>query len=414
MDTTSSIRELQDHLYREVSSYRPVRGDIVPITPEMAEAFYKTPRHKFVDRFRLAGVTSGPVFDASDNSSLLQIYKNQPLMYVDNEGRSLNASSSEPAFILHLLSLLDIKPGMKVLEIGCGTGWLLAIIANLVGSDGVAVGVEIEPALAQMASRNLAEIDNASVVLANGNSFESDAKFDRVMITASTYMVPKVAISSLKENGKIVIPLRNRGLAEEAFVFDKGGTQLFSTQSRLCKFVEMVSVNQSNDLAGLKPIPLTGPVGELLRHPNDKFSFPLSDNSAQNELYAALPFSSFLSKTESNFVGYTKNLSNWGQSFQEAVFGNAQTLCLAIVDESAKSAALWSGGELAIFGSSDAADSFRTAFHRWQKVGRPDGTSFSLTISFLDRAILPTKKTPDVRGNQLFEWKLKDSSGVRE
>lgn len=137
-------REKQKKLFEIIADYTPIRGRKIPLADEVRQAFMEVPRHKFVRQFRLVGESDHITPRSVDDIGALDlIYSNQPLMYVDSAGRTLPASNSEPAFILHLLAMLDLRSGQRVLEIGCGTGWLLSIIAHLIGRTGEVIGIEI-------------------------------------------------------------------------------------------------------------------------------------------------------------------------------------------------------------------------------------------------------------------------------
>ena len=56
-------------------------------------------------------------------------------------------TNSQPSTVRDMLRLLDVGPGMRVLDVGCGSGWTTALLGDLVGPAGSVVGVEIVPAL---------------------------------------------------------------------------------------------------------------------------------------------------------------------------------------------------------------------------------------------------------------------------
>jgi protein-L-isoaspartate(D-aspartate) O-methyltransferase len=123
-------------------------------------------------------------------------------------GRGLEviSSSSAPSVMEQMISALDLKPGMKVLEIGTGTGFNAACLAAL-GAD--VVSVEIDPAIANQARSNLlkAGYDKAEVICGDGGlGAPASAPFDRVIVTAGTGHTPYPWIEQTKEGGKLVVP----------------------------------------------------------------------------------------------------------------------------------------------------------------------------------------------------------------
>ncbi|MBI2042946.1 protein-L-isoaspartate O-methyltransferase [Candidatus Pacearchaeota archaeon] len=119
---------------------------------------------------------------------------------------------SQPYTIAMMLSLLDIKKGQKILEIGSGCGYVLALLSNIVGKNGKVFGIEIIKELAEKSKENLRNYKNIKVYNKNGRfGLKENAPFDRIIISAAAYdEIPKPLISQLKEKGILVAPLGNR------------------------------------------------------------------------------------------------------------------------------------------------------------------------------------------------------------
>src|SRR4051812_15456955 len=68
----------------------------------------------------------------------------------------LGQTNSQPRTVEAMLRLIDLRPGQRVLDVGAGSGWTTALIADLVGPTGSVIGVELEPELASWAAANVA------------------------------------------------------------------------------------------------------------------------------------------------------------------------------------------------------------------------------------------------------------------
>lgn len=402
----TDFRELQEALFKVIVDYKPIHGAPTEITPELKDAYFQLPRHQFVERFKLINDTRLRTLEAE--GSLEQIYSNQPLMYVRDDGTTLHASNSEPAFILHLLSLLDVKQGQSVLEIGSGTGWLLALISRLVGKQGSALGVELEPVLGLQAQRNLSRlgIDNAQVLIQDGNTAVFDRKFDRVIFTASTYFIPNFIWEAVVDGGQIVIPIRGKGPAEEAFVLQKSQNTLRSVTARLCRFVPMSpSSSIDSDPSGVKQS-LQPPFEKLLAKDWTSRPFPVGEGPMEQQAYRALPLSAFLSKTEPRFQVFAPPVPFEASAVNDRLFGGAPSLALTITDEVNESLAVWRAGSLASFNNPSAAEAFETGFEEWRSLGRPLGSDFGVVISRQEQEIQVSKNWKERRGADIFHWYL--------
>ena len=118
--------------------------------------------------------------------------------------RKLN--NGQPSFWARNLAQLDIVSGERVLQIGAGTGYYTAIIAEIVGPTGQVTAVEIDPDLAAQARANLADWPQAHVVAGDGRAIEQGA-FDVVIVFAgSTHPSPQW-LAGLVEGGRLLMPL---------------------------------------------------------------------------------------------------------------------------------------------------------------------------------------------------------------
>ncbi|MDI6737687.1 MAG: protein-L-isoaspartate(D-aspartate) O-methyltransferase [Nanoarchaeota archaeon] len=117
---------------------------------------------------------------------------------------------SQPFTVMFMTQALELKKGMKVLEVGAGSGYQAAIISKVIGNKGKLYTTEIIPELVEFAKENLekAHISNAEVIHSDGSlGYKEKAPYDRIIVTAAAPSVPKPLLSQLKKGGIIVIPV---------------------------------------------------------------------------------------------------------------------------------------------------------------------------------------------------------------
>jgi len=114
---------------------------------------------------------------------------------------------SQPYIVALMTELLDLEAGEKVLEIGTGSGYQAAVLAEL--TDRV-FSIEIVPELARMAARNLRNEEYDAVRLRTGDGYRGwpeEAPFEAIIVTAAPGHVPRPLIEQLAEGGRLVIPV---------------------------------------------------------------------------------------------------------------------------------------------------------------------------------------------------------------
>ena len=120
-----------------------------------------------------------------------------------------NQTISAPHMVAIMCDLLDLQPGMTVLEVGGGSGYHAAVMAAMVG-DGHVYSVERMPELVATARRNLekAGIKNVTMIEADGSlGLAEHAPYDRISVAASAPKVPEPLKQQLKVGGKMVLPV---------------------------------------------------------------------------------------------------------------------------------------------------------------------------------------------------------------
>lgn len=118
------------------------------------------------------------------------------------------ATISQPSTIAFMLSLLRLHENQRVMEIGSGCGYTLALISEIVGKTGKVFGLEISHKLSEKSRENLKGYRNISVFNKNGKyGLAAEAPFDRILISASLEKIPDILFNQLKEEGIIVAPI---------------------------------------------------------------------------------------------------------------------------------------------------------------------------------------------------------------
>ena len=122
----------------------------------------------------------------------------------------LDQTISAPHMVAVMCELLDLRPGMKVLEVGGGSGYHAAVMAVLVGPMGHVYSVERMPELVVQARKNLekAKIANVTMVEANGSlGLPEHAPYDRISVAAAAPQIPESLKQQLIVGGKMVLPV---------------------------------------------------------------------------------------------------------------------------------------------------------------------------------------------------------------
>jgi protein-L-isoaspartate(D-aspartate) O-methyltransferase len=115
---------------------------------------------------------------------------------------------SQPSTVAFMLDLLDVKEGQKIVEIGSGSGYVLALLAEM-NQSGKIYGVEILKDLAVKSMKYLESRKNVEVVIRNGsNGLPELAPYDRIIISASCPEVPRHLLSQLNDNGVLVAAVK--------------------------------------------------------------------------------------------------------------------------------------------------------------------------------------------------------------
>ena len=122
----------------------------------------------------------------------------------------LNQTISAPHMVAIMCDLLDLQPGMTVLEVGGGSGYHAAVMAAMVGSTGMVYSVERMPELVAMAKRNLenAGITNVTMIETDGSlGLPEHAPYDRISVAATAPRIPEPLKQQLRVGGKMVLPV---------------------------------------------------------------------------------------------------------------------------------------------------------------------------------------------------------------
>ncbi|WP_103502962.1 MULTISPECIES: methyltransferase, FxLD system [unclassified Streptomyces] len=198
----------------------------------------------------LGAITSEPVAAAIATVPRHRFAPDEPLDAVyaanralvikrDTDGTALSSLSAAHIQAV-MLEQAAITPGMRVLEIGSG-GYNAALLAELVGKNGTVVSVDIDEDIVARARAclKMAGYGRVELVLADATAGVPErAPFDRIVVTAGAWDLPPAWLKQLADGGRIVVPLRMRGLTR-SIAFDRDEQGLTSDSYRLCGFVPM-------------------------------------------------------------------------------------------------------------------------------------------------------------------------------
>lgn len=214
---TDQSQVLRERLVQTLKAKGAIRSGEVEAT------FLSVPRHAFLD-----GV---PIEDAYTDRSF-------PTKYRDDRPIS---SSSQPAIMAIMLEQLGLRPGQRVLEIGAGTGYNAALMAQIVGDHGAVVTMDIDDDLVASARQHLSDIGfgRVEVICADGGfGYPAGAPYDRIILTVGAWDIAPAWLQQLADRGRLVLPLSIRSV-QKSVAFERREEHLESVSVSDCGFMRL-------------------------------------------------------------------------------------------------------------------------------------------------------------------------------
>jgi protein-L-isoaspartate(D-aspartate) O-methyltransferase len=152
---------------------------------------------------------------------------------------------SQPYIVAAMVEALGLKPADRVLEVGTGTGYQAAILAELAAEVWT---IERHEELANKAREILARLGyaNMHVVYGDGSlGLPEQAPFDKILVAAAAPRIPESLVAQLKDNGRLVVPVGTR-YEQQLQIVRKDGKEIFVTTHDLCRFVPLVGAEGWN------------------------------------------------------------------------------------------------------------------------------------------------------------------------
>ncbi|HEX9185413.1 MAG TPA: protein-L-isoaspartate(D-aspartate) O-methyltransferase [Burkholderiales bacterium] len=191
---------------------------LAAMSPQVRAALGKVERHRFV-----------PAAQAGS------AYRNHPLPI--GAGQTI----SQPYIVALSTDLVQPRAGQRVLEVGTGSGYQAAMLAEIVGK---VYTIELIAALGNAAAERLSALGYTNVEVRIGDGYAGwpeAAPFDAIVVTAAAPRVPQALIEQLKPGGRMVIPVGESGAAQELLVITKRADGGIDTRSVLpVRFVPLV------------------------------------------------------------------------------------------------------------------------------------------------------------------------------
>lgn len=179
-------------------------------TPGLLAAFASVPREKFLGPppWHL-GSAEARALSAAGMAQLSYIAVDDPRDLYHNVvvslDRAKDINNGQPSALARWIDALALRPGERVYHLGCGVGYYTAIMAEVVGSRGHIVGLDLEADLAARARENLAAYSQASVAAGDGSAFDP-GDCDAMLVNCGVTHPQARWLDRLREGGRLVVP----------------------------------------------------------------------------------------------------------------------------------------------------------------------------------------------------------------
>jgi protein-L-isoaspartate(D-aspartate) O-methyltransferase len=152
-----------------------------------------------------------------------------------------NQTISQPYIVAYMTEHLQVEKSHKVLEIGTGSGYQAAVLAELANHI---FTIEIIPELAESSEKVLIELGYGNITARTGDGYKGwpeEAPFDRIMVTAAPNEIPEKLVEQLAPNGRMILPVGGSIFAQYLWLVQKDNEGIVKKEKILAvRFVPMV------------------------------------------------------------------------------------------------------------------------------------------------------------------------------
>ena len=345
-------------------------------------AFLAVPRERFVP-------------EIAERNGLAAVYVTDATLVTATDARGVPiSSSSAPAIMAPMLEALELRAGLRVLEVGAGTGYNAALLAALVGETGRVTTIDVEPAFARRARRALAEGGHrCAVVVGDGElGWPRGAPFDRIIVTASAGHVPQAWRDQLVDGGLVELPLRLApGSPLQAVVtLRREGDRLESTSIMPGSFMPLRGPDGSPPGVGAEPS-LRALVGGMppttLAAVSGPYVDSLSPRATRRALATLLGQSHGRQTVPGGAAAGLMLFLAWGGDPRLVFYNLGRRYGVGVVDPTGTSAAALTRlpgrpGRIETWGDDRARAAFEAHVARWARLGRPTFRDLRITVRY--------------------------------
>ena len=148
------------------------------------------------------------------HSDVKNIYSDEAIL--SYRGSDFYSTSSQPSLMAEFMRSVGLRQGMRVLEIGGGTGYNAAVMSKVVGNDGMVVSVEYEEKLCEIAKRNIEELSIENVIFVKGDGYlgyPELSPYDVIFVTVGIDEIPRYWFDQLSDGGAIIAPMNLKSVS---------------------------------------------------------------------------------------------------------------------------------------------------------------------------------------------------------
>ncbi len=207
-----------------------------PRADERAQMVHIIERNGVSDSATLAAMLAVPRHEFVPANLSARAYGDHPLPI------GLGQTISQPFIVAYMTEVLELKPGMRVLEVGTGSGYQAAVLDAL---DCDVYSIEIIGQLHGIARDRLARLGFRRVQTRHGDGhfgWPEEAPFDAIIVTAAAGFIPPALVDQLKPGGRMVIPVGNAYAVQNLILLTKDTNDNVRTRNLLpVRFVPMTS-----------------------------------------------------------------------------------------------------------------------------------------------------------------------------